>query len=127
MNDSISTDGPQRPRVRRGLAVVVGVTLMATPLALAPAASAQSGGALGGLDNLLAGILEGLAGGNTLGNLLGGGSSEQKTCYKADGLGSTLSCVVVPLDNTLNPGRKAKAKVQASMRKGKVRSLRAVR
>ena len=127
MNDSILTDGPQRPRLRRGLAVLVGVTLMATPLALAPAASAQSGGALGGLDNLLEGILEGLAGGNTLGNLLGAGSSEQKTCYKADGLGSTLSCVVVPLDNAINPGRTSKAKVKASLRKGKVTSLRRVK
>ncbi len=124
MNDSILTDGPQRPRVRRGLAVLVGVTMMATPLALAPAASAQSGGALGGTDKLLQGILEGLTGGNTLGNLLGSGSSEQKTCYKADGLGSTLSCVVVPLKNTISPGRQAKAKVRATLRKGKVSSLR---
>ena len=127
MHDSILTDGPQRPRVRRGLGVLVGVTLLATPLALAPAASAQSGGALGGLDNLLAGIIEGLTGGNTLGHLVGAGSSEQKTCYKADGLGSTLSCVIVPLDNAITPGRKAKAKVSATMRKGKVSSLRRVK
>ena len=128
MHDSISTDGPQRPRSRRRLGVLVGVTLMATPLALAPAASAQSagGGALGGLDTLLQGILEGLTGGNTLGHLLGSGSSQQDACYPADGLGSSLSCVVVPLANALDPGPKAKAKVKATMRKGKVRSVRRV-
>ncbi len=118
MHDRTSTI--LRPRVRRGLGVAVGLALMVSPLALAPAASAQSGGALGGTDTLLQGLLEGLLGGNTVGNLLGGGSSEQSTCYTPDGLGATLSCVVVPLDNALNPSRKAKLKVAASRKNARV-------
>lgn len=123
MNDSISTDGPQRPRSRRKLGVLVGLTLMAAPLAMAPAASAQSsGGSLGGLDTLLQGILEGLP--NTAGHLVGSGSSAQEQCYPPDGLGSTLSCVIVPVGNAINSGPKAKARVKATMRKGKARSVR---
>ncbi len=121
MHDSISTDGPQRPRVRRGLGILVGVALMASPLALAPAASAQSGDSLGGLDTLLQGVLEGLTGGNTLGHLVGSGSSEQTVCYVPDGLGATLSCVVLPVGNAINSGPGAKKRIKAKRIGGSAR------
>jgi hypothetical protein len=120
MHDS-STAGPQRPRVRKGLGMAVGVAMCLTPLAMAPAASAQAatGGPLGGFDTLLAGIAAGVTGGNTLGNPLGGGAVPQANCYTPDGLGSTLSCVVVPVKNAIKPGpgSKASSKAKAKARR----------
>jgi len=116
MHDSISTDGPQRPRGRRGLGVLVGVTLMAAPLALAPAASAQAGGPGGAAGAIFTNVLAGVLGGNTLGNPLGGGSSEQPDCYANEpGIGPAANCAVVPLHNAIDgtPGAKAKAKIKA--------------
>ena len=93
---------------------------MASPLALAPAASAQSGGALGGLDTLLQGMLEGLIGATRSGTSSAAAAPSRRRCYTPDGLGATLSCVIVPLKNTLDPGRQGQGKVKATMRNGKV-------
>lgn len=117
MHDSISTDGPQRPRARRRLGVLVGLTLAATPLALAPAAQAQA--PVGGgpdtastIVTLLQQVLGGLA--HTLSTPLGeqAPNSSARGC-KPTGLSELLSCVVAPLQAPLDPGAKAKARIKA--------------
>ena len=91
--------------------------MLLTPMAVAPAASAQTGpnDALGGLGDLVQNIIEGIP--NTLANPLGGGSSVQPSCYKADGLGSFLSCIIVPIKNALDPTPATRAKVKAKARR----------
>ena len=118
MFDSTSSSrGQQRPRVRRGLGVAVGVALL-TPLALAPAVARSN--PLGGTDLLLQGIVEGLP--NTLSHPVGDGPGPGG-CQDIDGIGTLATCVVDPL----GPNRATKAKVKASTRKGKVKSIRAVK
>lgn len=130
MHDSTSA-GLQRPRVRRGLGVLVGAALLVTPLAAAPAASAQ------GLNNVtrpgsvaafVAGLLERLPiivqglPSPTLAHPLGEKAPNAvPTCGAdyADGLGSTLTCIVAALE-----GGGTQAKAKATTRRGKVRSVR---
>jgi hypothetical protein len=134
MNDSISTTtGLQRPRVRRALGVAVGVAL-ATPFAFAPAAQAQGVDSRVGPDllsqivTLVQNILGGL--GYTLQNPLGqqAPNAEPRPCQPA-GIAELLSCVIAPLQAPLDPSAKAKvkAKARATLRSGKVTSLRWVK
>lgn len=135
MHDSNSTDGPQRPRVRRGLGVIVGVALAATPLAMAPAASAEGGlgnvtpAGLTALISQLADFLAQIAGGlasQTVPHPLGESAPNSGvTCTPgyADGLSSTLTCVVSRLQS---PGQ-AKQRIKATRKNGKIASVRWVK
>jgi hypothetical protein len=118
MHDSTSTTGPQRPRVRRGLGLAVGVALL-TPLAFAPAVQA-SGNALSGTDLLLQGIISGLP--NTISHPVGDGAGPGG-CQGIDGIGTLATCLVDPL----GPNRAAKARGKASMRSGTTKSVRWVK
>lgn len=129
MHDSTSTTGPQRPRTRRGLGVLVGVTLMATPLAVAPAAQAQlqlraSPDLVQQIVALVGNILSGL--GHTLQFPLGEKAPNTVKSCQIDGIGTLGTCLVAPLQDAVSPGQKAKAKVKASVKSGKV-TVRRVR
>lgn len=129
MHESSLTDGPQRPRVRRGLGVLVGMTLLASPLALAPAASAQtaSGDALGGVGQTLTQTVTSLP--NTLGKPLGGADFAGNTsCDNPELLVPFVSCLIDIIDRALGgpaaqatTKAKAKAKVKASLKGGKAK------
>ncbi len=132
MHDSTSSTGPQRPRVRRALGVAAAVAALASPVAMAPAASAQGlsnvtpaglTAVLSQLASYLSQIISGLAP-QTLPNPIGEKApNSTPTCGTgyADGLSSTLTCIISQLD----PGKtESKAKVKASIRKGKVASVR---
>jgi hypothetical protein len=132
MHDSISTDGPQRPRVRRGLGVVVGMALMAGPFALAPAAQAQapvSPDLITQIVKLLQQIVAGL--GHTLQTPLGeqAPNALPRPCEPRGSLAELLTCIIAPLQQGIDPGQqaKAKAKVKASTKNGKVASVRWVK
>ncbi len=130
MHESIPTDGPQRPRVRRGLGVVVGVALMAGPFALAPAAQAQSSVSpdlLSQIVQLLQQIVAGL--GHTLQTPLGeqAPNTTPRPCEPRGSLAELLSCIIAPLQQGIDPGQQAKAKVKASTKNGKVSSVRWVK
>jgi len=122
MHESTSTTGCRRSRARRALCVCAGMAALATPMAMAPAASAQALPLLPSLPALPAlptlgdftgNIGEGVTGGTTLADPVGSGSSKQDTCYRPDGIGSAGSCVVVPAKNAVDPGRRVKARVKA--------------
>lgn len=130
MHDSNSTAAPQRRRVRRGLGVLVGAALVVTPLAAAPAASAE--GALGNvtapgivavltqLVDFLGQIINGL-GSQTLAHPLGQSAPNSgPTCGAnyADGISSTLTCILAQL----SPNQKAK--IKATKTHGKITSMR---
>jgi hypothetical protein len=119
MHDSISSTGSRRSRVRRGLGVLAGAALLVTPLALAPAAQAVNRNPLGGTDLLLQGVIQGLP--NTLSHPVGDGAGPGG-CQGIDGIGTLATCLVDPL----GPNRATKAKVKASIRNGKVKSVRRV-
>lgn len=136
MHDSTSTTGLSRPRVRRGLGVVVGAALLVTPMAAAPAASAQ------GLSNVtpqsLAALIAQLPAflsqivtslGNTLAHPLGERAPNSESCSTTDLISPLLTCSVTgPLQGIVEPGQaKAKAKVKATVRKGKVAKVRWVK
>jgi hypothetical protein len=114
MDDSTSPRS-QRRRVRRGIGLVVAATLF-SGLALAPATQADSN-PLGGLDLLLQGIFSGLP--NTLGHPVGDGAGTGG-CPRIDGVGTLGTCVVDPL----GPNRAKQARIKATMKNGKLRSLR---
>jgi len=122
MHDSTSA-GPQRSRVQRGLGVLVGAALLVTPFAAAPAAQAQAGPTSPEtFADLIQQIIEGLAP-QTLPHPLGEkAQNPTQTCKPgyADGLGSTLTCLIAALDGPVQ----AKARVKATTRRGKVRSVR---
>jgi hypothetical protein len=133
MHDSISTDGRTRPRVRRGLGVFVGVALLASPMVIAPAAPAaplsnvtvQSISALlSQLPAFLVQILSSLA--HTLSVPLGEQAPNSGACTPAaasGGISATLTCSAVgPLQGALSGP--AKAKVKASVKNGRVTSVR---
>lgn len=115
MHDSTSSTGPQRPRVRRGLGLAVGVALL-MPLALSPIVQARSNPA-GGADLLLQGIIQGLP--NTISHPVGDGAGPGG-CQGIDGIGTLATCLVDPL----GPNRATKASVKASMTKSKIKSVR---
>jgi hypothetical protein len=129
MHDSNSTAGPQRPRVRRGLGVLVGAALLVTPLAAAPAASAQGlsnvtpqglAAVIAQLADFLAQIASGLAS-PTIPHPLGESAPNSvPTCSAnyADGISSTLTCIISQL------GPSQKAKIKATKTHGKVTSMR---
>lgn len=136
MHNSISTHGSTRPRVRRGLGVLVGAALLVTPLAAAPAASAQGlsnvtpqslSALIAQLPAFLSQILTSL--GNTLAHPLGEKAPNSTTCSSSELISALVTCSVTgPLQNVIEPGQaKAKAKVKASVRKGKVSSVRWVK
>jgi hypothetical protein len=120
MHDSTSA-GPQRPRVRRGLGVLVGAALVVTPFAAAPAASAQglsnvTPSALSATIAQLAAVLQNIAAGlagQTLPHPIGEKAPNATvTCTPgyADGISSTLTCVIAALDG----GSKSKATVKGT-------------
>jgi hypothetical protein len=136
MHDSTSSTGPQRPRVRRTLGAVALVAAIATPMAAASPASAAGGlgnvtpagltAVISQLGSFLAQIISGLPS-QTLPNPLGEKAPNSgNTCTQgyADGLSSTLTCII----SRLAPGNtQAKAKVNATVRKGKIASVRWVK
>ena len=117
----VSTAGPQRPRVRKALGLAVGVAMLMTPLAIAPAASAQTaaGDSLGGMDTLLQGILEGLP--NTATHPFGDGAGAGG-CPVIDGIGTLGTCVVDPLGPS-HPGTTAKKASSKAKAKAKARRI----
>jgi hypothetical protein len=129
MTHSISTDRPRRRRSRRALGVLAGVALMAGPLALAPAAQAQSSAGpdlISTIIQLVQQILGGL--GHTLQTPLGeqAPNSSPRPC-EPTGLAELLSCLVAPLQQNIDPGRQAKAKIQATRKHGKISTVRWVK
>jgi hypothetical protein len=133
MHDSTSTHGLQRPRVRRGLGIVVGAAMLVTPIVAVPTANAgtlsnvtpQSLTALiAQLPAFLVQILTAL--GNTLAHPLGEQAPNSQGCSSGELVSATLTCNVVgPLQSAIGgPGGKAKAKVTASMKRGKVSKVR---
>ena len=100
-----------------------------TPLAFAPAAQAQttSPDLISQIVALVQQIIAGL--GYTLTTPLGqqAPNSVPRPC-EPTGLSELLSCVISPLQAPLDPGAKAsKAKLKASLKSGKVASLRWVK
>jgi hypothetical protein len=113
---------------------LVGAALLVTPLAAAPAApaatlsnvTAQSLTALiAQLPAFIAQILSGL--GQTLAHPLGEQAPNSNPCAYGELVSATLTCNVVgPAQSTIDPGP-AKAKLHATLRHGKVASLRHVK
>jgi hypothetical protein len=119
-----STDGRDRPRLRRGLAAVAAAAALATPLALAPAASAQTGNnPLGGIDITLAQTITSLP--NTLTHPLGGSSGDRPpgndACVDPELVSPLLSCVIDSVADLL--GGQSATSTKATLKK-KVRSVR---
>lgn len=124
MRDRTSTSACQRRRTRRGVGVLVGVALMATPLAMAPASQAQlqlraSPDLIEQIIALIGQIIEGL--GHTLQTPLGekAPNSVNNPCEPAL-VSPALNCVISQIPA---PGPKAKA----TLKKGKVKSVRWVK
>jgi hypothetical protein len=129
MTDSNSADRPRRRRSRRALGVLAGVALMAGPVALAPAAQAQSTAGpdlISTIIQLVQQILGGL--GHTLQTPLGeqAPNSSPRPC-EPTGLAELLSCVVGPLQQNVDPGRQAKGKIKATRKHGRIASVRWVK
>lgn len=124
MQDSTSTLGLQRPRVRRGLGVFVGMALLVTPAAIAPSASASTfsnvtpasiTALLSQLLPFLIQILESIE--NTLANPVGGAAPNSGPCTTPnDGISSTITCSVT---GPLGP-----KSVKATVKAGRVSSVR---
>ena len=112
-----------RPRVRRGLGVLVGAAICVMPLAAAPAASAQtaSGDTLGGLGTLLTNTVSAVP--TTVGDPLGGdnGGPGGGGCTELAGIGPFLTCLIDRLDKALGGGQTAQARIKA---RAKTRVLR---
>ena len=120
-----STSVVDRPRVRRGLGLLVGAAICVTPLALAPTASAQtgSGDALGGLGTTLANTIQALP--TTLGDPLGGPADQSRradACTDLAGIGPFLTCLIDRLDGERRArrrgSRRAPARRSAAPRRG---------
>jgi hypothetical protein len=122
-SSTTSTLRPGRPRLRRSLAGVACAAACAAPLALAPAASAQSGGPLGGIEVTLADTITALP--NTLTHPLGGSSGDRPpgndACVDPELVSPLLSCVIDTVADVLG-GRPA-ATTKATVRR-KVRAAR---
>jgi len=120
-----STSAVDRPRVRRGLGLLVGAAICVTPLALAPAASAQtgSGDALGGLGTTLANTIQALP--TTLGDPLGGPADESRranACTQLDGIGPFLTCLIDRVDGgTKSTQARIKARARTKVRRATTR------
>jgi hypothetical protein len=119
-----STDGRDRPSLCRGLVAVVAAGACAVPFALAPAASAQTGGnPLGGIEITLAQTITSLP--NTLAHPLGGSSGDRPpgndACVDPALVSPLLSCVIDSVADLLG-GQSASAS-KATLKK-KVRSAR---
>jgi hypothetical protein len=119
-----STDGHDRPRLRRTLVAVVAAGACAVPFAFAPAASAQTGNnPLGGIEITLAQTITSLP--NTLTNPLAGSSGDRPpgndACADPALVSPLLSCVIDSLADLLG-GQSATA-TKATLKK-KVRSAR---
>ena len=106
--------------------MLVGAVICVTPLAFAPAASAQtgSGDALGGAPTLLTNIVTSLP--STVGDPLGGdnGGPGGGGCTGLDGLGPFLTCLVDRLDKALGGGQTAQARVKARARSRMLRGAK---
>jgi hypothetical protein len=115
--------GQDRPRLRRGLAAVVAAGAVAMPLALAPAASAQTGGPLGGIEITLAQTVTSLP--NTLTHPLGGSSGDRPpgndACVDPALVSPLLSCVIDSVADLL--GGQSTTSTKATLKK-KVRAAR---
>jgi len=122
-SNATSTVGQRRSRLRRNLGAAVVAAALATPLALAPAASAQTGGPLGGIENTLADTITSLP--NTLTHPLGGSSGDgppgNDACENPELISPLRTCVIDSVANLLG-GQSATAK-KATV-KEKVRSVR---
>ena len=119
-----STDGHDRPRLRRTLIAVVAAGACAMPLALAPAASAQTGGnPVGGIEITLLHTITSLP--NTLANPLAGSSGDRPpggdACADPALISPLLTCVIDTLANVL--GGQSATGTKATVKK-QVRSVR---
>jgi hypothetical protein len=130
MHDSTSTTGLQRPRVRRGLGILVGAAICAAPLAAAPAAPASTysnltpqslSSFIALLPAWLQDILSALP--HTLATPLGEQAPRSGPCQSTDLVTPTLTCNVIgPAQSSY--GNPPKAKIAAKLRNGKVASVR---
>jgi hypothetical protein len=119
-----STAGQERARLRRSLAAVVAAGACAMPLALAPAASAQTGAnPVGGVEITLVQVVTSLP--NTLTHPLAGSSGDgppgNDACADPALLSPLLSCVIDSVADLL--GGQSATSTKATLKK-KVRSVR---
>ncbi|MEA2218046.1 MAG: hypothetical protein QOJ35_672 [Solirubrobacteraceae bacterium] len=105
---STSLAASQRPRVRRGLGLVVGLAVAVTPLAIAPAAPAATHHTR--------------AYSSACQTLLGGGPGS--SAPKPDGVGSLLSSVIQGLANLICGTNQAQAKAAVPERIAAVRWIK---
>jgi hypothetical protein len=119
-----SADGQARPRLRRTLVAAVAAGACAMPLALAPAASAQTGGnPVGGIEITLLQTITSLP--NTLTNPLAGSSGDRPpgndACVDPALVSPLLTCVIDSVANLL--GGQSATGAKATVKK-KVRGVR---
>lgn len=97
--NTTSATGFGRPRVRRGLGLLVGVTVALTPVAIAPAATPAATSAKHSAQHVLRADYRS---NNLLLRLLGGGGG--RGYGPVDGLGSLLSRILDPIADLLGDG-----------------------